>query len=235
MLIELIGPSGIGKTAAIRSLAHTPIGRRSDFRLYDDYMDKRRSHEEGRFGKKPGVLPLLWRHPRLVASIVWLTLLHGPPLRRRMRKGHRCLANFAITERQQRQHPDDLTVIDDGFTQTLWSLVVESEALRGHRSLRDAMAYYHRVVGHHAIRLLVDDEEIIERVFSRQSGGRFNRQAGPEIQDAYRRWLGIFKEIVALAPPGMVVAEVEARSDPDAVAAALAKVIERIAAPHPTS
>jgi thymidylate kinase len=237
MLIELIGPSGIGKTTAIRGLEKTSVGRRSDFRSYDDYMDMRRFHEEGRVGEEPGLLPLLWRHPRLVASVVSLALLHGPPLRRRMRKAFRCLANLAITERLRERHPDDLIVIDDGFMQTLWSLVVESRALRGRRLMRIALADYQRAIKQRAIRLRVDHEEIEERVFARESGGRFNRHAGPAVREAYRKWLDYFEEIAALAPPGMIVSEIDGRRDPDLVAASLAEAIEAIApaAPSPSN
>jgi len=146
-----------------------------------------------------------------------------------MRKAFRCLANLAITERLLERHPDDLIVIDDGFTQTLWSLVVESRSLRGRGLIRIALADYQHAIGQRAIRLRVDHEEIEERVFARESGGRFNRDAGAPVRAAYRKWLGYFEEIAALAPPGMIVDEIDARRDPDLVATSLAEAIEAIA------
>jgi hypothetical protein len=153
-----------------------------------------------------------------------------------MRKTFRCLANLAVTERLVERHPNDLIVIDDGFTQTLWSLVVESRALRGRGLIRIALADYQRVIGQRAIRLRVDHEEVEERVFARKSGGRFNRHASPAVRETYRKWLGYFEEIAALAPPGMIVDTIDGRQHPDLVANALAETIEAIApaAPAPS-
>lgn len=228
MLIELIGPSGIGKTTVLRELAATPVGQRADFLSYEDYVVQRRAEADDKHGEEPSILPLFWRHPRFVQAVMTLAFLHGPPVKRRLRKALRCLASLAIAQELRARYPDKVIVIDNGFTQTLWSLLVESRALRGQDKIATAMACYYELVGQQGIRLLVDDEHIKARVFSRESAGRFNRNAGETEREAYGKWLGFFREIVAQAPAGMIVAEVEGQQSPEAVAAAIAHTIDKL-------
>jgi len=226
MLVELIGPSGIGKTTVLRELAATPVGQRDDFLSYEDYVVQRRIEAADKHGEEPSILPLFWRHPRFVGAVMALAFLHGPPVKRRLRKALRCLASLTIAQELLDRYPGRTIVIDNGFTQTLWSLVVESGALRGKKQIATALACYYELINQQGIRLLVDDEQVKARVFARESAGRFNRKAGEKERQAYGKWLAFFREIVAEAPAGMIVAEVDGQPAPSAVAAAIAETIE---------
>ncbi|MGI9329791.1 MAG: hypothetical protein ACR2QB_03665 [Gammaproteobacteria bacterium] len=228
MLIELIGPSGIGKTTILRGLAATPVGQRADFLSYEDYIARRRIEAGDKHGEEPSILPLFWQHPRFAMAVMTLAFMHGPPVKRRFRKALRCLASLAIAQELRSRYPDKLIVIDNGFTQTLWSLVVESRVLRGQNQIAAAMACYYELVHQQGIRLLVDDEQIKTRVFARESSGRFNRDAGKTEREAYGKWLDFFREIVSRAPKGMIVAEVDGQQSPENVAAAIAHTIDSL-------
>jgi len=228
MLIELIGPSGIGKTTVLRELAATSVGQRADFLSYEDYVVQRRIDTDDKHGEEPSILTLFWRYSRFVRSVMTLAFLHGPPVKRRLRKALRCISSLGIAREMRARYPNKLIVIDNGFTQTLWSLVVESEALRGKKQIATAMTCYYELINQQGIRLLVDDEQVKARVFSRESAGRFNRNAGEVERQAYTKWLEFFREIVALAPAGMIVAEVDGQQAPADVAAAIAHTIENL-------
>jgi len=235
VIIELIGPAGCGKTTAARHLdrllrGHTPalLGFEALERL--DREIGERHLERLPFRKRMRLLlPLFLRHPRIAIPVMVLALVHGPPYKKRFRRAQRSLGHVLLMLRLRRLMPDMVVVADDGFTQTLWTMLVDSRALRGAWLIRLALASYHAVVEQRGLRFRIDDQTAAARVFGRESPGRFNRNAPDERRHAFGRWLAYHRRLVALLPEAVVAGTIDATGSEQDVARALADAIADLA------
>lgn len=235
MIVELIGPAGSGKTTAARHLDDL-LGPRLPALLPSAELERldreigERHLERLPFGARLRALgPLVARHPGVALPVLALALLHGPPYKRRLRRAQRCLGHVLLMLRLRRQMPDAIVVVDDGFTQTLWTMLIDSRALRATWLIRTALAAYHRAVQQRAIRLRVDDDTATVRVFGRESSGRFNRDAPAGRRQAFGRWLAYHRRLVELLPAHVFAAVIDATGAERDVARALADVVVDLA------
>lgn len=229
MLIELIGPAGSGKTsAALKAEAllgeagidvlgfdrleelESEIGTRS-FRGYD------------RVAQWRAIGALILKCPDIVLPILLLSWIHGPEqstgLRgRRKRHARRALGHVRMALALRRMTVDRVVLLHEGFTQVLWTLLIDSPSLRARWLIRFAFARYHATFRQEGIRLVVDDNAVIQRVFARDGEGRFNRRSDDQLRRDFPRWLDDHRALVAMLPDGVIRAEVDASGDDDRVA-----------------
>jgi thymidylate kinase len=224
MVFELIGPAGCGKTTVARL-----VDRALDERGVDHVGWAELEAADRRFGEKritrynfPGktwmLLPLFLRHPSVVAGVFALALLHGPPQKRRIRQANRALAHVRMVKRLARRHPGRVLVLHEGLLQMLWSTTVESEQLRGRWIVRHLLRRYQRILAPRGILFRIDDQSAQERVFQRTSGNRFSVTSSEQRRREFPRWLAYHRELVAMAPPGLIAATVDATQPVEALA-----------------
>jgi energy-coupling factor transporter ATP-binding protein EcfA2 len=145
MIVELVGPPGAGKTTLAETLDRLVPPRGVPFLTFEEYRSLDREMGEAAIMKLDrwpfwrAIGPVCWRRPRLAFSLAVLTLLHGPPFKRRSRKARRVLAQILFTERLIERLPDQVVVYHDGFTQFIFSMLIDSPRLRGRRLIRQMM------------------------------------------------------------------------------------------------
>jgi hypothetical protein len=225
MIVEIVGPPGVGKTTIAARLDEVsrdsviPLLSFADYQKLDREIGERAIMKKGRIARWCTLAPMCWRRPRLVLRVALLTLLHGRPFLRRGRKAQRLIAHALFTERLQAMCPDKVCVHHDGFTQCLWSTLIDSRALRGRGMIHSIMRDYYGRVRPRLILLEIDDEMAARRAFSRTSKGRFNEDSSPQQQADFGRWLSYHRELVSLLPPDLDVTRVDGISGPDLLAA----------------
>ncbi len=224
MIVEIVGPPGVGKTTIAAQLDNLPRDQEvpllsfAEYQLLDREIGEAAIMKKGRIERWLTLAPLCWRRPRLVGSMVMLTLMHGRPFLRRARKAQRLLAHTLFTERLQARFPEKVVVHHDGFMQCLWSTLIDSQSLRGRAMIRSIMRDYHQRVQPRLILLEIDDALAASRVFERTSKGRFNRDSSPKQRSEFGRWLGYHRELVSLLPAAFDVTRIAASAAPDMLA-----------------
>jgi hypothetical protein len=78
--------------------------------------------------------------------LVCLALLHGKPASRRVRKAQRVLAHAQFVAHLHERFPDRVIVLHEGVAHFVWSLVIESRALRGIGLIESLLADYYASV-----------------------------------------------------------------------------------------
>lgn len=233
MIIELIGPSGSGKTTTLEQLdqigdqfGHRLMGIEELRHLENAHGWRRiRKFDNRAFLREIG--PLFWRYPGIALSIVTLTALQGRPFRTRAAKRALALLSFSLHLREF--HPDRLIVLDEGFVQSLWGLLIGSQKLRGQLLLRRTIESYWRIVRPVGIRFQIDPELTRARAFSRQSQGRFNRTSGADLHHQFGHALEHHRRLVALIPKGMIQASIDVSCTKSELSSSVADAIRAIA------
>jgi hypothetical protein len=222
-----MGPSGIGKTT-IGRLAAARVPADAEFRLKLASDADRRGDEVWRLRD---VVRAMRRDPQLARRALWVALCHGPPVVRRLRKAVRLIQYPLELERWRAASTAHTLVIDEGFLQKLWALVVESRRLHARATLGNLLRSHYGRSGVHGVLLEAGDALVAERVFARTTRGRFSRDADPTLREAYVPWIGAHRTLVAMLPAGTVAATVDTRAGPESAAAELARIVAPSTAP----
>lgn len=213
MIIELIGPSGSGKTTTVEQLDQIgdEFGNQlmgvAELRQLENAHGWRRVRKFGDRAFAREMWPLFLRYPGIVWSIVMLMVLQGKPMRTRAAKRALVLLSFSLHLRKH--YPDRLIVLDEGFVQSLWGLLIGSQRLRGQSLLRRIMKSYWRAVKPVGIQFRIDPALTRERAFSRQSQGRFNRKSSADLHHQFGPAVEHHRRLVALMPKGMIQASID--------------------------
>ncbi|MDH3663108.1 MAG: hypothetical protein OEU92_24315 [Alphaproteobacteria bacterium] len=236
MLIELIGPAGCGKTETARRAEailreggievlgfdrleelESEIGTRS-FRAY-----RRATRWRATVG-------LLMKCPDIILPILFLSWLYGPEestgtRARRERHAGRALGHVRMALALRRTAADRVVLMHEGFTQVLWTLLIDSPSLRAKGLIRFTLARYHQRFRQLGVRLVVDDDTVMQRVFARDDKGRFNRDSSDQQRRDFPRWLEDHRALVAMLPDGLIEAEVDGSGSSERVAGDLAAAV----------
>lgn len=226
MIVEFVGLPGAGKTTLAKELDRldprlgTPFLAFEEYRAFNLEMGEIAIMRLGRMAFWRTIGPVCLRHPGLAFSLAVLMVLHGRPFKRRARKARRVLAHVLFTERLLEHFPDRIVIHQDGFTQGIWGMVIDSRRLRGHRLIRWAMRNFYGSIPVRVLILEIDDKTVVKRVFERTSKGRFNTNSSPSQRAEFGRWLDYHREIVKLLPENLAVSRIDASCDPAALATA---------------
>jgi hypothetical protein len=230
MIVEFVGLPGAGKTTLAKEFDRLDPRPGAPFLAFEEYQALKIEMGEiaimrlGRTAFWRAIGPVCLRRPGLAFSLAVLTVLHGRPFKRRARKARRVLAHVLFTERLVEHFPDRIVVHHDGFTQAIWSMVIDSRRLRGQRLIRLAMRNFYGSIPVRILILEIDDTTVVKRVFGRTSKGRFNTNSSPSRRAEFGRWLDYHRELVKLLAENLAVSRIDASCDP----AALAAVAQRI-------
>lgn len=213
MIIELIGPSGAGKTTVVGQL--DDYDGREPLKLISSAELRKLEHEAGwrLLRECKGVAkirefgPLYWRHPGIAWPLLALTILQGRPFRWRSAK--RILAALSFSLHLEQTRRNRTVILDEGFFQALWALLINSKKLRGIWLIERIMMNYQRLIDPVNILLTVDPATAKSRAFSRKSNGRFNQETSSEQWRQFDFALDHHRQITALMPPNMIRATID--------------------------
>jgi len=231
MIVEFVGLPGAGKTTLAEELDRLDPRLSVPFIAFEEYQALKIEIGEiaimrlGRMAFWRAIGPVCLRRPGLAFSLAVLTVLHGRPFKRRARKARRVLAHVLFTERLIEQFPDRIVVHHDGFTQAIWSMLIDSRRLRGRRLIRWAMRNFYGSIPVRILVLEIDDTTVVKRIFGRTSKGRFNRDSPPSRRAEFGRWLDYHRELVKLLPQDLAVSRIDASCDLAALTAVAQSIL----------
>lgn len=232
MIVELIGPSGCGKTTTVEQLGqhrhqtgHSLMGI-AEFRQLESERGWVRIRKLGHLAFIREVGPLFWRYPRMAWSIIALTALQGRPFRTRAAK--RTLGTLSFSLHLQKHYPERFVVLDEGFVQSLWALLIGSRQLRGQWFLQQIIKAYWLRVRPIGIQLKIDDDLARARAFSRQSLGRFNQASSADLHHQFGSAVENHRRLVTLMPKAMIYATVDVDCAKSELSASVADIIKTI-------
>jgi len=234
MIVELIGVPGSGKTEATLRALDLLAARGINCVGYEE-LERYRTERGDRYLNRCNLVARLFhfatlyrRYPAVVLRVRWLALRHGAIGRKRWRKARRPLANLLMALRLESEFPGRVVILDDGFLQKLWSMLIGAASLRGLAHVEALLAEYYAATGVRCIRLDIPDDLAVERAFARDSKGRFNRDAGAKIRTEFGAWLGHHRACMERMPRGAVVARIDGSQPPDLVAAAVVDCVAHL-------
>ncbi len=237
MFVEFVGSPGAGKTTIMKRLGELLQDTQLPLVSFDEYQRMNRKFGEKsimkkwRFARWIALAPLCWRRPKLMAGVTLLALMHGRPMLRRVRKAQKVLAHVMFVERLQARYPEKIVAHHDGFTQCLWSMLIDSRALRGRRMIQSIMRDYYGEFQPLLVALEADDALVTSRVFARTSRGRFNENSSEVRRAEFGHWLEYHRELMSFLPRDLNIYRFDASAPSDTVARlvldALAKAQER--------
>lgn len=233
MRVEFVGPPGAGKSTVAQHLSEVDFAAPLHLLSFDDYQSINLDYGEKSIMQMPRVARwailarFALRRPKLTLAVAGLIFLHGRPLLRRGRKAQRVLAHFIFAERLEARFADWVVVHHDGFTQCLWSTVIDSGSLRGKGLIRFAMRQYYDRFRTRLIVFEASDELVAGRVFTRVSRGRFNRESSEVRKAEFGRWLGYHRELRDLLPEDLEKIPIDADSTPRDLALGIAVELEK--------
>lgn len=244
MLVELIGPAGAGKTSTVKRAEALLTERGLDVLAFDE-LERLESEIGTRsfkgisgFKRRLIIGGLLMRRPDIVLPILMLSWLYGPEEstgsnKRRQQRTRRVLGHIRLmlslrAGQQDRGagQQDQVVLLHEGFTQVLWTLLIDSPALKATWLIRFVLARYHAAMGQRGVRIDVDDVTVMRRVFDRDDSGRFNRDSSERQRYDFPTWLGFHRSLVGLLPRRMEVVGIDGQSPSDFVAEELAAAVE---------
>lgn len=239
VIVELVGRPGSGKTSTARA-ALALLQERGLAVVPFAELDAYQSTRGERFLIRCNILLRAFhfarfyrRQLRFLLGVWWLTLRHGGLSPGHWRKARRPLASLLVACRLAADFPGRGILIHDGFVQKLWSTLIESRALRDRERIAALLASYYQLTGIRCIVLQAPAEVVTERIFSRDSKGRFNRHSPPRRRQEFARWLGYHDAITGSLPAAAVLGEIDATLAPDAVAEQVARLIASASAAQP--
>ncbi|MFM8356353.1 MAG: hypothetical protein ACKOBM_15835 [Gammaproteobacteria bacterium] len=232
MIIELVGPPGSGKTLAAGRVIELLRARGLDVVGYDeleDHRDRQGDRRLNRLGLAAcwrSLAPLRSAWPHVVRQVLALIWLHRAFGRKRLRKARRPLTHWAMARELAAAFPGRVIVLDDGFVQKLWSLLIGPTSLRGAPTLRALLAAYYADTGVRCVRLELPDALAESRAFDRQTRGRFHHDSGQRIRAQSGRWIPLHRDLVRLLPTATVLGSVAASAAPEVVALEVVRRLE---------
>jgi len=233
MQVEFVGPPGAGKTTIVKGLREADCSGRLPLVSYDEYQSMNREFGEksimklNRLARWTTLLRYGIRRARFSLAIAALCLMHGRPMIRRSRKAQKVLAHTLFAERLETRCPGRVVVHHDGFTQCLWSMLIDSGSLRGARLIRFVMQHYYERFRPLLVVLRADDELVTSRVFSRVSKGRFNRDSSALRRAEFGRWLDYHRQLLGFLPSALELLPFEADAPSEDLARRIVGELEK--------
>lgn len=234
MFIEFVGPPGAGKTTVMKLLGEKAKQSPLVLTSFEDYQQLNLEFGEKAimrsnfFARWLTLIKLAWRRPQLVATVSKLYFLHGTPLLRRLRKAQKLLAFFIFAERLTANCPEKIVVFHDGFLQCLWSMLIDSQSLRGQTLIQALLDEYYGEFEPLLMMLDAEDSVVSARIFERSSRGRFNKDSSPARRAEFGRWLAYHRELTGYLPAGLTMFHFAAASSPEQLAGEIYHTIEQL-------
>lgn len=216
MIIELVGPPGSGKTAVADALIEALRSAGIDTVGFDELEDYRTRRGDRRLNRMNAVqrwvtlAPLRRRFPGLTANLLRLVWDHRALTRKRWRKARRPLTHWWMARDLETMFPGRVIVLDDGFVQKVWSLLMGPGELRALPLIRVMFKAYYADTNAKCIRLDVSDTTAFARAFDRETSGRFHRGTSAKLREQTARWIGLHRTLSALVPAEHLLAVVDA-------------------------
>ena len=158
MLVELIGPAGAGKTSTAKR-AEALLRRRGidvfgfeRLERLESEIGTRSFKDVGGFKRRTIIGGLLLRRPDLLLPILLLSWLYGPEastgsIKRRRQRTRRVIGHVRLALSLRSMPHDRVVLLHEGFTQVLWTLLIDSPGLKATRLIRFVLARYHAAIG----------------------------------------------------------------------------------------
>lgn len=233
MIVELVGPSGSGKTTAASRLSDGPCKNElnlvspEELRCFENQSGWRKLREDilkdRGLSKFRRLSAFYLKHPGIAWPLFALMVLQGRPYR--WRAASRALATFSLSVYLKGHKPNRTIILDEGFTQALWALLIGSQKLRGRWLIRRLITAHQRLINPINIVFAIEPGTARDRVFSRNSKGRFNKESDSELKKQFEFAFHHHCQIVAMMPPSVIDATLDATDTEADITKRLAQVI----------